>query len=156
LAEALGGPRIFVKREDLSGLAFGGNKSRLLEYVIADLLERGIDTVVAMAAAQSNKLREVAAAAARFGLRAVLLVDDERPACAPQGNLLLFELLGAEVRFLGKPPPGRDMLAAQELVAAQEQVKAELERPGARSSCWSAGSATARSRPRPMSMPRAR
>lgn len=131
LAEALGGPRLFVKREDLSGLAFGGNKSRLLEYVMADLLERGIDTVVAMAAAQSNKLREIAAAAARFGLRAVLLIDDERPALL-KGNLLLLDLLGAEVRFLGKPPPGRDMLAAQELVAAQEEVKAELEREGCR------------------------
>lgn len=130
LAEALGGITLYVKREDLSGLAFGGNKSRLLEYVIADLLERGIDTVVAVAAAQSNKLREVAAAAARFGLHAVLLIDDEPPAGTPQGNLLLYDLLGAEVRFLGKPPAGRDMLAAQELVAAEEEVKVELERAG--------------------------
>jgi 1-aminocyclopropane-1-carboxylate deaminase/D-cysteine desulfhydrase-like pyridoxal-dependent ACC family enzyme len=130
LAEALGGIRLYVKREDLSGLSFGGNKSRLLEYVIADLLERGVDTVVAVAAAQSNKLREVAAAAARFGLHAVLLIDDEPPQGTPQGNLLLYDLLGAEVRFLGKPPAGRDMLAAQELVAAEEEVKAELERAG--------------------------
>jgi 1-aminocyclopropane-1-carboxylate deaminase/D-cysteine desulfhydrase-like pyridoxal-dependent ACC family enzyme len=130
LARALGGPRILIKREDLSGLAFGGNKSRLMEYVMGDLLARGVDAVVAAAAAQSNKLREVAAAAARFGLRAVLLIDDERPACAPQGNLLLLDLLGAEVRFLGKPPPGHDMLSAQTLVVAQDEVRAELERAG--------------------------
>jgi 1-aminocyclopropane-1-carboxylate deaminase/D-cysteine desulfhydrase-like pyridoxal-dependent ACC family enzyme len=122
LAEELGGPRIFIKREDLSGLAFGGNKTRLMEYVVADLLDRGIDAVVACAAAQSNKLREVAASAARFGLRAVLLVEDEPPKTTPQGNLLLFELLGAEVRFLGRPP--------HDVLRAQREVEAELERAG--------------------------
>jgi 1-aminocyclopropane-1-carboxylate deaminase/D-cysteine desulfhydrase-like pyridoxal-dependent ACC family enzyme len=129
LSQALGGPRIHIKREDLSGLAFGGNKSRLMEYVMGDLLARGVDAVVAAAAAQSNKLREVAAAAARFGLRAVLLIDDERPARL-QGNLLLLDLLGAEVRYLGKPPPGHNMLAADSIVVAQDEVRAELEREG--------------------------
>jgi 1-aminocyclopropane-1-carboxylate deaminase/D-cysteine desulfhydrase-like pyridoxal-dependent ACC family enzyme len=122
LAKELGGPKIYIKREDLSGLAFGGNKTRLMEYVMADLLARGVDAVVACAAAQSNKLREVAACAARFGLRAVLLVDDERPRATPQGNLLLFELLGAEVRFLGRPP--------HDVLRAQREVQAELERAG--------------------------
>jgi 1-aminocyclopropane-1-carboxylate deaminase/D-cysteine desulfhydrase-like pyridoxal-dependent ACC family enzyme len=120
LGEALGGPQILVKREDLCGLAFGGNKTRLMEYVMGDALERGIDAVVAAAAPQSNKLREVAAAAARFGMAAVVLVDSRAPA-QRQGNLLLLELLGAKVRFL---EPGQDVLAAQ------REVQAELERAG--------------------------
>jgi 1-aminocyclopropane-1-carboxylate deaminase/D-cysteine desulfhydrase-like pyridoxal-dependent ACC family enzyme len=120
LTAALGGPQILVKREDLCGLAFGGNKTRLMEYVIGDALERGIDAVVAAASPQSNKLREVAAAAGRFGMRAVLLVDGG--AQAPrQGNLLLFELLGAEVRFLE---------GGQDVLAAQREVQAELEAAG--------------------------
>lgn len=123
LTEALGGPDILIKREDLCGLAFGGNKTRLMEYVIGDALERGIDAVVAAASPQSNKLREVAAAAARVGMRAVLLVDGDPTPTPPQGNLLLFDLLGAEVRFLGR---GRDVLAAQ------REVQAELERAGHR------------------------
>ena len=122
LTKALGGPEILVKREDLSGLAFGGNKTRLMEYVIGDALERGLDAVVAAASPQSNKLREVAAAAGRFGMRAVLLVEGRAPA-QPQGNLLLFELLGAEVRFLER---------GQDVLAAQREVQAELERAGHR------------------------
>lgn len=121
LTGTLGGPTILVKREDLCGLACGGNKTRLMEYVIGDALERGIDAVVAAASPQSNKLREVAAAAGRFGMRCVLLVEGERPPGPPQGNLLLFDLLGAEVRFLGP---------ATEVLAAQRAVQAELERAG--------------------------
>jgi 1-aminocyclopropane-1-carboxylate deaminase/D-cysteine desulfhydrase-like pyridoxal-dependent ACC family enzyme len=122
LTQALGGPEILVKREDLCGLAFGGNKTRLMEYVIGDALERGIDAVVAAASPQSNKLREVAAAAGRFGMRAVLLVEGRAPT-PPQGNLLLFDLLGAEVRFLDR---------GQDVLTAQRDVQAELERAGHR------------------------
>jgi 1-aminocyclopropane-1-carboxylate deaminase/D-cysteine desulfhydrase-like pyridoxal-dependent ACC family enzyme len=123
LARAVGLGRLLIKREDLSGLSFGGNKSRLMEYVIANAQASGIDTVVACASVQSNKLREVAAAACRTGMRAVLLIDGDRPPGPPQGNLLLFDILGAEVRFLGSRG-GTDVLAAQQAVQAQ------LEREG--------------------------
>jgi 1-aminocyclopropane-1-carboxylate deaminase/D-cysteine desulfhydrase-like pyridoxal-dependent ACC family enzyme len=124
LSAALGGVRLLIKREDLSGLCSGGNKTRLLDYVMGDALERGVNAVVAAAKPQSNKLREIAAAAARLGMRAVLLLDGGRPAGAAQGNLLLLELLGAELRFLGPPDPKRDLLAEQ------EAVQAELEAAG--------------------------
>jgi D-cysteine desulfhydrase family pyridoxal phosphate-dependent enzyme len=97
LARRLGGPRIFVKREDLTGLAFGGNKARILEYTMADAVRQGADTIVACAFAQSNHCRQAAAAAARLGLRAVLVLGRGEKAEQVQGNLLLDDLLGAEI-----------------------------------------------------------
>ena len=126
LSPTLGGARLLIKREDLAGLACGGNKTRLLDFVMGDALERDVTAVVAAASAQSNKLREIAAAAARLGVRAVLLIDDERPTGPPQGNLLLSQLLGAELRHLGAPDPERDLLAAQ------QTVRSELEAAGDR------------------------
>jgi 1-aminocyclopropane-1-carboxylate deaminase/D-cysteine desulfhydrase-like pyridoxal-dependent ACC family enzyme len=101
LSAALGGPRIMIKRDDLTGLAFGGNKTRKLELNFGEARQRGADVVVGTAAAQSNHCRQTAAAAARLGLACHLLLrggqKDGRPA---QGNLLLDDLLGAEVRLL--------------------------------------------------------
>jgi len=97
LTRALGGPRIFVKREDLTGLAFGGNKTRILEFTIAEAVRQGADTIVACAFAQSNHCRQAAAAAARLGLRAVLVLGRGEKADQLQGNLLLDTLLGAEI-----------------------------------------------------------
>ena len=97
LTRALRGPRIFIKREDLTGLAFGGNKTRILEFTMADALRQGADTIVACAFAQSNHCRQAAAAAARLGLRAVLVLGRGEKAEQVQGNLLLDGLLGAEL-----------------------------------------------------------
>ncbi|AUS81044.1 1-aminocyclopropane-1-carboxylate deaminase [Actinoalloteichus sp. AHMU CJ021] len=105
LSQELGGARIWAKREDLnSGLAFGGNKTRKLEYLVADALATGADTLVSIGGVQSNHTRQVAAAAARAGLRAVLVqeswvnwADDNYDRV---GNIQLSRMLGADVRLV--------------------------------------------------------
>src|SRR5262249_55771037 len=100
---ALGGPRILIKREDLTGLAFGGNKTRMLEFRMANALAEGADCIINGAAVQSNDCRQTAAAGAKLGLRVYLVLKERRdhPAATPQGNFLLDNLLGAEVITLG-------------------------------------------------------
>jgi D-cysteine desulfhydrase len=100
LRKALGGPSIWIKRDDLTGLATGGNKTRKLEYLIADALEQGAQTVITTGAAQSNHCRQTAAAAARYGLGCVVVLRGLAPR-ETQGNLLLDQLLGARIRWTG-------------------------------------------------------
>jgi len=97
LSEALGGPKIYIKRDDMTGLAFGGNKTRHLEFVFAEVLASGADTVVAGAYTQSNWCRQITAAACRFGLQASLVLLHGEKGPKIQGNLLLDRLMGAEV-----------------------------------------------------------
>lgn len=96
LSAHLAGPQLWVKRDDLTGLAFGGNKIREFEYQIAQAVEQGCDVLVHSAAAQSNQSRQTAAVAAKLGLSAVIVGRDDAHA-QPQGNLLLTHLFGAEV-----------------------------------------------------------
>ena len=103
LTQVLGGPRIFIKRDDLTGLAEGGNKTRKLEYLMADAIAQDADTVVTLGARQSNHCRQTAAAAARCGLRCILVLRGDPPA-GSTGNLLLDRLLGAEVVWSGSRP----------------------------------------------------
>ncbi len=100
LSAALGGPRILVKRDDQTGLAGGGNKTRKLEFSIAEALARGADSVITMGGVQSNHCRQTAAAAVRAGLRCILVLRGQPPASF-NGNLLLDRILGAELRFSG-------------------------------------------------------
>jgi len=79
LSAALGGPRILLKRDDLTGLALGGNKARKLEFLMADAVAQGADTVITTGAADSNHCRMTAAAAVRLRLRCVLLLGDLYP-----------------------------------------------------------------------------
>ena len=116
LSEALSGPRLFVKRDDQTGLATGGNKTRKLEFLVADALEKGADTLIASGAVQSNHVRQTAAAAAKFGLRCCLVLDGESPN-RWNGNLLLDELLGAEIRWTGE----RERSQVREEVAEEEK-----------------------------------
>ena len=107
LTAHLGGATIWAKREDCnSGLAFGGNKTRKLEYLVADALATGCDTLVSIGGVQSNHTRQVAAAAARAGMRCVLVqeswVDWEDPGYAQVGNILLSRILGADVRLVNE------------------------------------------------------
>ncbi len=100
----LGGARIWAKREDCnSGLAYGGNKTRKLEYLVPDILEQGADTLVSIGGYQSNHTRQVAALAARLGLKAVLVqerwVDWPDPLNDRIGNIMLSRIMGAEVRL---------------------------------------------------------
>lgn len=103
LTAELGGPELWVKRDDQTGLATGGNKTRKLEFLVADALAQNCDTLITCGAAQSNHARQTAAAAAKFGLERVLVLRGEEPS-RTQGNLLLDRLLGAEVVWAGDLP----------------------------------------------------
>jgi len=96
LTEHLQGPRLLVKRDDQTGLAFGGNKTRKLEFLVAEALEQGAKTLITGGALQSNHCRQTAAAAARFGLDCILVLNGEMPH-HPSANLLLDQMFGAEV-----------------------------------------------------------
>jgi len=108
LTRELGGPPIWMKRDDQTGLALGGNKTRKLEYLLGDALARGADTLVTGGAAQSNHCRQTAAAAAACGLDCHLVLGGEPPA-TPAGNLLLDELLGARLHWAGEHRKGEDL-----------------------------------------------
>jgi len=97
------GRRVLAKRDDLSGLALGGNKARKLAYLVADALDTGCDTLVATGFLQSNNAVQAAAAAARFGLDAVLCLDGATPNVA-RGNIVLGELYGATMLFSNGRP----------------------------------------------------
>jgi len=149
LARALGGPRLFVKRDDQTGLATGGNKTRKLEFTVGEALRQGADTLVTLGAVQSNHARQTAAAAAATGLRCVLVLRGHPPAAAT-GNLLLDRLLGARVVFSGDetrertaervveeeraaghrpflvPIGASDEIGAPGFVAAMEELEAQL------------------------------
>ncbi|PKL08476.1 MAG: D-cysteine desulfhydrase family protein, partial [Spirochaetae bacterium HGW-Spirochaetae-7] len=96
LSAHLGGPKLFMKRDDQTGLALGGNKTRKLEFLVAEALAQGRKTLVSAGALQSNHCRQTAAAAARFGLGCILVLDTAKPE-EPTGNYLLDILFGAEV-----------------------------------------------------------
>jgi 1-aminocyclopropane-1-carboxylate deaminase len=105
LTKRLGGAEIWAKREDCnSGLAFGGNKTRKLEYLVADAVAQGCDTLVSIGGVQSNHTRQVAAAAARMGMHCVLVqeswVDWSDPVYDKVGNILLSRILGADIRMV--------------------------------------------------------
>jgi L-cysteate sulfo-lyase len=99
LSRELGGPELLIKRDDQTGLALGGNKTRKLEFLVGQALEQRADTLVTAGAAQSNHCRQTAAAAARAGLRCELLLNGTKPEL-PNGNLLLDELLGARIHWV--------------------------------------------------------
>ena len=104
LTEHLGGPAIWAKREDVnSGLAFGGNKTRKLEYIVPDALAEGADTLVSIGGYQSNHTRQVPAGAAKLGLKCRLVqeewVDWDDPVNDKVGNILLSRIMGADVRL---------------------------------------------------------
>ncbi len=123
LSSALKGPQLWIKREDSTGLAFGGNKERKAEFSLGDALSKKADVVITIGPLQSNHSRATAAAAARLGLKVVLVITGKKPSNY-DGNLLLNNLLGAEIRFLeGKP---------SKLIKTRfmEEIAAELERKG--------------------------
>jgi D-cysteine desulfhydrase len=108
LSEFLGGPKIFMKRDDLTGLALGGNKTRKLEYILADALKQGCDTIITAGAAQSNHCRQTAAAAAKLNLECHLLLGGDAPLKA-QGNLLLDQLFDCHIHWTGSNRKGEDI-----------------------------------------------
>jgi D-cysteine desulfhydrase len=118
----LGGPNLLIKRDDQTGLAFGGNKTRKLEFLLGEALAQSADTLVTAGAAQSNHCRQTAAAAAKAGLKCELLLSGKKPA-SPVGNLLLNELLGATAYWIE-----RAQLAAK-LGEVPDQLRAQGRNP---------------------------
>jgi L-cysteate sulfo-lyase len=120
LTQLLGGPTLWIKRDDCTGLATGGNKTRKLEYLIADALAAGADTVVTQGATQSNHARQTAAIAAKLGLSCHLILEDRtglrHDDYRNSGNVLLDRLFGAQ---LSEVPVGTDMDQAMALLAAR-------------------------------------
>ena len=106
LSAALGGPEIWIKRDDQTGLATGGNKTRKLELLIGEALQQGADVVLTVGAVQSNHCRQTAAAAARAGLKCMLVLRGYAPPRVEwTGNLLLDDLLGARLWWAGEGDP---------------------------------------------------
>jgi D-cysteine desulfhydrase family pyridoxal phosphate-dependent enzyme len=106
LSAFLGGPRLLVKRDDQTGLATGGNKTRKLEFLVGQALAGRADVLITAGGAQSNHARQTAAAAAKFGMRAVLVLGGNEPK-GRTGNLLIDDLLGAEIRWAGSQDPAQ-------------------------------------------------
>ncbi|GAB4283026.1 MAG: D-cysteine desulfhydrase [Roseovarius sp.] len=128
LSEALGGPRLFVKRDDCTGLATGGNKTRKLEFLVGEAMRQNADMLVTQGAVQSNHVRQTAAAAARVGMKCHVLLERRVPgrdeSYERTGNVLLDRLFGATYEFR---PGGLDMNAEAEAVT--EALRAKGHRP---------------------------
>ncbi len=123
LSEHLGGAKIYVKRDDQTGLAFGGNKTRKLEFLVAEAQAQGAKTLISAGAAQSNHCRQTAAVAARYGFECILVLTGEEPARA-SANLLLDQLFGAKIIWV-TDRNDRDRI----LGAVYEQSLADGENP---------------------------
>lgn len=108
LSKALDGPKIFMKRDDNTGLALGGNKTRKLEFIIGDAFAKGADTIITAGAAQSNHCRQTAAAAASLGLECHLVLGGEEPEQV-SGNLLLDKIFGCHIHWAGTNRKGEDI-----------------------------------------------
>jgi 1-aminocyclopropane-1-carboxylate deaminase len=131
LTAHLGGAEVWAKREDVSsGLAFGGNKVRKLEYIVPDVLASGADTLVSIGGVQSNHTRQVAAVAAHLGLKARLVqerwVPWDEPVNDRVGNILLSRMMGADVRL---DPSGFDIGIRRSWEEALREVEESGGRP---------------------------
>jgi D-cysteine desulfhydrase family pyridoxal phosphate-dependent enzyme len=122
LTRELGGPRIYIKRDDLTGLAFGGNKTRKLEFLVADAMTYQATHLITAGGAQSNHARQTAAAACKMGMLPILAMNTSSPSLSPQGNLLLDHLFGAEIHYVATE-------AARP--AKMEEIAADLRDSGA-------------------------
>ncbi len=153
LSATLGGPQLFIKRDDQTGLAGGGNKTRKLEFSVAEALRQNADTLVTVGGVQSNHCRQTAAAAARLGLSSAVVLRGHPPK-EWNGNLLLDALLGARVVFSGErtreevaeetmrelamqgsqpffiPLGASDAIGAMGYVAAMEELDAQMREQG--------------------------
>ena len=118
LSEQLDGPALWIKRDDCTGVAFGGNKTRQLEFVLGDAVAQGADVVIQGAASQSNHSRQLAAAAARSGLRSIITPRKDKFFARGGGNQLITSLLASEVRPVD---PGSSVKEAKNEVAAEQR-----------------------------------
>jgi len=128
ISRILGGPRILFKREDLSGLAFGGNKTRMFEYSIAKAISNNCDCVIAGSAVQSNYCRQLAAACAKYNLKLYLILKPVRGKddFLKQGNILLDYLLGANIQIIKENSFEEQLKVAKEL---ENNLRKESKNP---------------------------
>ena len=124
LSQALGGAEVWIKRDDMTGLCFGGNKTRQLEFVFAEMLRQGCDMLVAGAYSQSNWCRQMTAAARKLGLDIALVLMHGEKGPVLQGNFLLYKLMGADVRVVD--------IASMELLQPLLDARAEEAREAGR------------------------
>lgn len=128
LSEHLGGPEIYVKRDDCTGLATGGNKTRKLEFSMGEALQQGADTIITVGAIQSNHVRQTAAAACKLGMACEVMLEHRvrKPSAtySRSGNVFLDRIFGANLR---EYPAGTDFNAAMEAVA--DEVRGKGGRP---------------------------
>jgi L-cysteate sulfo-lyase len=124
LTKHLGGAKLWIKRDDCTGLSSGGNKTRKLEFLMGDAVAKSADTIITQGATQSNHARQTAAAAAKLGMECHLLLEDRTGNNSPDytlnGNVLLDRLHGAHI---SKRPSGADMNAEMETLAADLRAK---------------------------------
>lgn len=119
LGAVIGLPNLYIKRDDQTGLAFGGNKTRKLEFLVAEAQEQGARTLISAGAAQSNHCRQTAAAAARFGFDCILVLTGEPPK-SPSANLLLDDLFSARIVWAGDRQ-NRDLVLAETFTRARSE-----------------------------------
>ncbi len=128
LTKLLGGPKLYIKRDDCTGLSSGGNKTRKLEFLMADALQKGCDTVITQGAIQSNHARQTAAAAAKLGMKCRILLENRTGSTNPDycgsGNVLLDHIHGAPTQTF---PAGTPMNAEMEKVA--EEIRSHGGKP---------------------------
>ncbi len=128
MSELLGGPRLFIKRDDCTGLATGGNKTRKLEFLVGEAVRENADMLITQGAVQSNHVRQTAAAAAKVGMKCHVLLErrvpDRDASYEATGNVLLDTLFGATHEFR---PAGLDMNA--EAIAVADALRAEGHKP---------------------------
>ncbi len=128
LTEALGGPNLYIKRDDCTGLGSGGNKTRKLEFLMADAVHHGADTIITQGATQSNHARQTVAIAVKMGMKCEILLEDRTGSKAENykksGNVFLDHLFGARVQEV---PGGTDMNAAMATLA--DELRAKGQKP---------------------------
>jgi L-cysteate sulfo-lyase len=128
LSALLGGPNLWIKRDDCTGLATGGNKTRKLEFLMADAQQQGADTIITQGATQSNHARQTVAAACKLGMKSIVLLEDRTGNANPDylhsGNVFFDRLMGAPTRTYAG---GTDMNAAMKAVA--DEVRAAGGKP---------------------------
>lgn len=125
LSKSLGGPEIYIKRDDQTGTELSGNKVRKLEYSVKEALDMGCDYLITCGGIQSNHCRATAAAAVKMGMKSCLVLRGTKDA-APEGNLLIDRLLGAEIRFITPEE------YSNQRAAIMESIKTEMEQKGYR------------------------
>ena len=130
LSRLLGGPRIWIKRDDCTGLAIGGNKTRKLEFLVGAALAEGADTLITQGAVQSNHVRQTAAAAGKCGLACEIVLEERVAEAGVEyregGNVLLDRLLGVDARSFARALAVARYAPPAEAVVAGRRVRQEL------------------------------